>query len=75
MNSSKLTKYISLRTKIENATDGRRVFKGGGIKLAEESRIEQFMFNNGLDEPDGGKSLDVGHVVLEEGFPPPARLV
>jgi hypothetical protein len=33
------------------------------------------MLNDGLDEPDGGKSLDMGHVVLEEGLPPPARLV
>jgi hypothetical protein len=46
-----------------------------GIKLAEDGGVQQFMFNNGLDEPDGGKSLDVGHVVLEEWLPPPARLV
>jgi hypothetical protein len=51
------------------------ITEGGGIKSAEEDGVQQFMFNDGLDEPDGGKSLDVGHVVLEQGFPPPAGLV
>jgi hypothetical protein len=36
VNSSKLTKYISLRAKIDNVTDSGRISERGGIKSAEE---------------------------------------
>jgi len=51
------------------------LFNSTRSELAEGGGVQQLMFNDGLHEPEGGQSLDVRHVVLEERLPPPARLV